>query len=150
MGRHRQALLAGLAAATLAAPLGGAAGGLLCAGILHLAALGILPDAAFDPSLVRYGFVVGLWPLAPLVPAILLAARLALRRLPRRRADEALGWVGFAAAGALPYLLVPGYDTLPLGLAAGIACAWAFAKAQAWAMRRGGLPGAASVLPPGP
>ncbi len=64
-----------------------------------------------------------------MVPGCLALVHLACRRLPAKRYGAALGWTGFAAGGTAPYLLVPGHDALPLGLAAGMACAWAFAQA---------------------
>jgi hypothetical protein len=148
-----RSLIAALAAAAAAAPLGGAAGGVLCAAIQWLAGLA-RGAPSFDPDLALHGLRVGAWPLAAAVPAALLAAHLAGRRLPSARYGAAIGWTGFAAGGAVPYLSVPGYDALPLGLVAGMACAWAFAQAggrvsDARAVD-GGRPDLARTPPPGP
>ena len=124
-----RALSACTLAAIAAAPLGGAVGGLLCAAIVTAVNLGrSSPRETFDPGMVAYGLSVGAWPVALAAPAAVLAAHLLARGLSRPRYGMALGWSGFLVGGIAPYLAVPGYDALPLGLVAGMASAWAFAR----------------------
>lgn len=125
-----RSLLAAWLAAVLAAPVGAAAGGLLCAVIVALVTGGFAPSGPDSPgSLVRLGLSLGTWLLAVTVPAALVAVHILARRLPKARYAMLLGWTGFLVAGVLPYLFVPGYDALPLGLVSGMASAWAFAQA---------------------
>lgn len=123
------ALFPGWLGALLMAPVASAAGGLLSAAIVVVASLPFeAPATSWRPELVAQGAFVGLNLLMWTLPTILVAIHLAAVRWLPGRYGTLMGWGGFLAGGALPYLVYPGYSDFLIGLVAGMGAAWAFSK----------------------
>lgn len=123
------ALLPGWLGALMMAPVASAAGGLLSALIVVVASLPFEPPASsWRPDLVAHGAFVGLHLLMWTLPTILVGIHLAACRWFPSRYGMAMGWGGFLAGGALPFLVYPGYSDFLIGLVGGMGAAWAFSK----------------------